>query len=320
LHAAFRFLCNAYMENQRRIVFLINPIAGTRTKDSLEEYLVNRCKEMHIECMTFHSTKTTSPDTIRALLHDFNATDLVACGGDGTVNLAAASLVESAVNLGVIPVGSGNGLARTANIPVKPSLAFDVLLNGRIEATDAFEVNGNFACMLSGIGMDAEVAERFATSHRRGLLTYTTQTLIQFFRSQPINFEVTVEGFTFFTDAFFISVANSNQFGNNVTIAPLASLRDGMLDIIIVQKMHKSTLPIALMRQLRHNHIMKNWVEKIGKQSILYFQTPEIKIGNPRHAPLHIDGDPFPTEDEIYFKILPSAFNLWVPQPADNEK
>ncbi len=307
------------MENERRIVFLINPIAGTRTKDSLEEYLAGRCREAQIECMMIHSAKTTSPETIRVLLYDFGATDLVACGGDGTVNLAAATVLKSEVNLGVIPVGSGNGLARTANIPVKPSLAFQALLHGQLKPTDAFEVNGNFACMLSGIGMDAEVAERFATSHRRGLLTYTTQTLIQFFRSQPINFEVTVEGFTFFTDAFFISVANSNQFGNNVTIAPLASLNDGLLDVIIVQKMHKTNLPIALMRQLRHNHIMKNWVEKIGKESILYFQTPEIKIGNPRHAPLHIDGDPFPTEDTIHFKILPSAFNLWVPLPEQQE-
>ncbi len=308
------------MKNERRIVFLINPIAGARAKQGLEEYLVQRCREEQIEYMVVHSAKTTSPDTIRVHLYDFRATDLVACGGDGTVNLAAASVTNSPVNLAVIPVGSGNGLALTANIPVKPSLAFEVLLRGQLKPTDAFEVNGNFACMLSGIGMDAEVAERFAASHRRGLLTYTTQTLIQFFRSQPINFEVLVDGFKFFTDAFFISVANSNQFGNNVTIAPLASLSDGMLDVVIVQKMPKTTLPIALMGQLRHNHIMKNWVEKIGKQSILYFQTPEIKIGNPRHAALHIDGDPFPTADAIHFKIIPSAFNLWVPKTGEKEK
>lgn len=301
------------MENQRRIVFLINPIAGTRTKEGLEQYIARKCREKNIPFMTVQSTRGTTAEMLKVYLYDFKATDLVACGGDGTVNLAAEAVWNENIHLGVIPVGSGNGLARTARIPVKPSKAFDVLLNGKLQKTDAFSVNGKFACMLSGVGLDAEVAERFAHSHRRGIVTYTTQTLIQFFKSHPVNFEITVDGFTFFADAFFISIANSNQFGNEVTIAPLASLNDGMLDVIIVQKMSKMSLPLALLKQLRQNEKMKNWVEKIGKQSILYFQTPEIKIGNPSHAPLHIDGDPHPFADEIHYKIIPDAFSLWVP-------
>ena len=307
------FLCTNTMIISRRIVFLINPIAGTRAKQGLEEYLALQCRQLGIEYLMVHSTKTTSPDTIRLHLYDFKATDLVACGGDGTVNLAASAVAHSNIPLGIIPVGSGNGLARTANIPSVPSRAFEVIINGRKVETDAFSVNGSFACMLSGLGMDAEVAERFAKSHRRGIVTYTTETLVQFFKSQPINFGVEVDGFRFFTDAFFISVANSNQFGNNVTIAPLASLNDGMLDIIIVQKMPKATLPFALLAQLRHNRRMKNWVEKIGKQSILYFQAKEIRINNPKHAHLHIDGDPVPVGDDVHFKIIPDAFKLWVP-------
>jgi diacylglycerol kinase (ATP) len=301
------------MDNQRRILFFINPIAGTRTKEGLEEFLARKCREQHIPFMIVQSTKGTTAEMLKVYLYDFKATDLVACGGDGTVNLAAEAVWNENINLGVIPVGSGNGLARTALIPVKPSKAFEVLLHGKLQKTDAFSVNGKFACMLSGVGFDAEVAERFAHSHKRGIVTYTTQTLIQFFKSHPVNFEITADGFTFFTDAFFISVANSNQFGNEVTIAPLASLNDGMLDVIIVQKMSKMSLPLALIKQLRQNEKMKNWVEKIGKQSILYFQTPEIKIGNPSHAPLHIDGDPHPFADEIHFKIIPDAFRLWVP-------
>ncbi|MCU0387287.1 MAG: diacylglycerol kinase [Chitinophagaceae bacterium] len=301
------------MENKRRIVFLINPIAGTRSKHGLEEFLANQCRQRSIDYMMVHSTKTTVPETIRVHLHDFKATDLVACGGDGTVNLAAAAVAHSAVNLGIIPVGSGNGLARTANLHASPSKAFQVILNGKLQLTDAFMVNGHFACMLSGLGMDAEVAERFSKSHRRGMVTYTTETLVQFFKSQPINFGIEIDGFRFFTDAFFISVANSNQFGNNVTIAPLASLHDGLLDIIIVQKMPKATLPFALLAQLRHNKLMKNWVEKIGTQTILYLQAKEIRIHNPKHAHLHIDGDPVPVGEDVHFKIIPGAFNLWVP-------
>ncbi|HSK11630.1 MAG TPA: diacylglycerol kinase family protein [Phnomibacter sp.] len=301
------------MSSPRRIVFLVNPIAGTRTKHGLEQFICRKCREHHIEYQIVQSTKGTTADMLRVMLYDFKATDLVACGGDGTVNLAAKAVMKSDVNLGIIPVGSGNGLARTAHIPVKPSKAFELLVHGRVQATDAFLVNETFACMLSGIGMDAEVAERFSHSHRRGLVTYTTETLIQFFRSHPVQFEVQVDGHKFFTDAFFISIANSNQFGNNMTIAPLASLSDGLLDVIIVQKMPKATLPIALLYQMRHNQKLKTLVDQIGKKNILYFQTPEIGIGNPNHAPLHIDGDPHPSEDLINFRILPAAFNLWVP-------
>jgi YegS/Rv2252/BmrU family lipid kinase len=300
------------MNAARRIAFLINPISGTTGKEGLEQMLVKQCREAGIEHTVIHTARTTTADLLLMQLADFGATDLVACGGDGTVNLAASAITKTDIHLGIIPVGSGNGLARTASIPMNPAKAFEVVLKGKLQATDAFEVNGTFACMLSGIGLDAEVAERFSHSHRRGLITYTTQALIQFFKTQPVQFEVEVDGFRFFTDAFFISIANSNQFGNNVTIAPLASLSDGLLDVIIVQKMPKATLPFALLGQLRHNHHMKNWAEKIGKQSILYFQTREITIGNPKHAPIHIDGDPFPAGERAHYKVIPNAFNLWV--------
>lgn len=301
------------MKQQRRITFLINPISGTSAKDGLEQMLSHQCHGLGLEYMIMHTARHTTPEMVRVQLYDFGATDLVACGGDGTVNLAASAVEGSGVNLGIIPAGSGNGLARTASIPMKPEKAFEVVLNGNLQPTDAFRVNGDFACMLSGIGLDAEVAERFSHSHRRGLITYTTQALIQFFKSHPVQFGIEVDGLKFFTDAFFISIANSNQFGNNVTIAPLASLNDGLLDIIIVQKMPKATLPLALFRQLRHAKQTINWSEKIGKDCILYFQTPEITISNPKHAPVHIDGDPHNGAETMHYKIIKNAFNLWVP-------
>ncbi len=299
--------------NERRFLFIINPISGTRTKDGLERFLTQKCSQLGIEYNILYSTKTTTAETLEMIGYDFKATDLIACGGDGTVNLAAEAAMLSQINLGVIPVGSGNGLARTAHIPIKPSLAFEILLNGHLQSTDAFSINGKFGCMLSGVGMDAAVADRFSHSHRRGLYTYTTETLIQFFKAHPYQFEITIEDFTFFTDAFFISIANSNQFGNNVTIAPLASLNDGLLDVIIVQKMSKANLPFAVMRQMRQNQKFKNWIDQIGKQSILYFQTPSITIKNLKLAPLHIDGDPAQTEPELNFMNLYNAFKLWVP-------
>jgi hypothetical protein len=153
---------------------------------------------------------------------------------------------------------------------------------------DAFTINDKFSCMLSGLGFDAQVAHNFARKAKRGLFNYTKESLLQFFKAQPYGFEMKLPDFSFFTDAFLISVANSNQFGNNVTIAPEAKLNDGLLDVIVVQKMHKVKLPYAILKQLSGNNKMEQLVEDMEHKNILYFQTPSLEISNPKLAPLHI--------------------------------
>lgn len=146
----------------RNLLFLVNPIAGTRTKHSLSEYLAKTCTDAGIEHSFVESTREMDAEWLRHLIHDRRATDLVACGGDGTVNLAASAVQNTPINLGIIAVGSGNGLARGAGIPLKPSLALKLILNGQTMLIDAFTINNHFSCMLSGVGFDAAVAERFA--------------------------------------------------------------------------------------------------------------------------------------------------------------
>ena len=134
-----------------------------------------------------------------------------------------------------------------------------------------------------------------------------------FFKAQPYQFEVSVDGFTFFTEAFFISIANSNQFGNNVTIAPHASLNDGLLDIVIVQKMNKAKLPFAILKQIRGNNKLEALVEDVSSKNILYFQTDSIKINNLKLAPLHVDGEPKTTSTSFNISIIKECFKLIQP-------
>lgn len=164
--------------------------------------------------------------------------------------------------------------------------------------------------MLSGIGFDAQVAQDFSTKASRGLLTYTQQSIANYFKAHPYQFEVKVNGFSFFTEAFFISIANGNQFGNNVTIAPQANLNDGLLDIVIVQKMNKAKLPFAVLKQIRGNNKLQELVEDIGRKNVLYFQTPSLSIKNLKLAPLHIDGEPTETSGEFEISIMKDCFNL----------
>lgn len=298
----------------RKIIYLINPISGTSKKDKIRELVEKVTAAKGIEYRVFHTNATGNYEFLRDHIVKEQFTDVVILGGDGTVNQVTGALRDTGVQFGIIPVGSGNGLARAAGIPTSMKAAIELIFNGSAEQVDAFSVNGTYACMLSGMGFDAQVAHDFAQKSTRGLFTYTQQSIIQFFKANPYQFEIILDHFSFFTDAFFISIANSNQFGNNAIIAPQASLSDGLLDIVIVQKMNKAKLPFAILRQMRGNNKVQQLVEDMSTKNILYFQTPSLRINNPKHAPLHIDGEPRDAVESIQVEIIPQAFLLIKPK------
>ena len=136
---------------------------------------------------------------------------------------------------------------------------------------------------------------------------------MQFFKSKPYTFEIKLKDKILKTEAFFISIANSNQFGNNVTIAPKAHLSDGLLDIVIVKKMNKINLPFSVFLQLTGNNKPRPHLDFGDKKNIIYLQADKISIRNPDHAPLHIDGDPAETSPSFKIRIIPNCFKLLQP-------
>lgn len=299
---------------ERKIVYLVNPISGTSRKDGIKQLIEKENTDRAISFEIMHTNAGGHYQLLREKIRAEHVTDVVIIGGDGTVNQVTQALHGLSVRFGIIPLGSGNGLALAARIPTKPELALSLIFEGKSRPIDAFTVNEHYSCMLSGIGFDAQVAHDFASKASRGLLTYTQQSIINYFRANPYQFEIKLDNFSFYSDAFFISIANSNQFGNNFKIAPQASLHDGMLDIVIVQKMNKAKLPFAIFRQIRGNNKLQQLVEDITKKNILYFQTPSITIRNLKHAPLHIDGEPRETADELNIHIMPKHFELIQPE------
>jgi diacylglycerol kinase family enzyme len=210
-------------------------------------------------------------------------------------------------------MGSGNGLALAAKIPINPSTALDIIFNGKAKYIDSFYINQTFSCMLCGLGFDAQVAHDFAKQGSRGLVTYVKQTINNFFTARPYSFDIVNQGKSFNTEAFFISIANSNQFGNNFTIAPLASLDDGLLDIVIVKKMSKFRFLWQVIKQLRRGQVDEYNELTVQHREVLYFQTPRLMISNLENAPLHIDGDPVETTRKFSIQVIPQAFKLIQP-------
>ncbi len=297
----------------RKILYLVNPASGTSKKTNLPDQIKGKTDLAGFEYEIINTNIEGDYEYLKDKIRRENISDVVIAGGDGSVNQVVCALYDTGVTFGIIPMGSGNGLAFCAGIPKNVSKALDIILKGGYGYVDAFKINGKFSCMLSGLGFDAQVAHDFATKASRGLMTYTQQSLVQYFKANPYLFEIVLENFSFYSDAFFISIANSNQFGNHFTIAPEANLDDGLLDIVIVQKMHKAKLPFAILRQIRGNNKLQQLVEDMSKKNILYFQTPSLTIRNLKHAPFHIDGEPAKSEEEYIVTMIRRCFKLYQP-------
>lgn len=297
----------------RHILYIINPISGTRGKTSLKALVEAKTGAAGIRYSIHSSVANGDYSFLHPVIREGGVTDVVICGGDGTINQVLNGLRGLDVQFGIIPCGSGNGLALTAGIPKDKEKALDIIFSGNSLLTDAFEINGRFACMLCGLGLDAQVAHDFAKDPRRGLKTYVQKAIADFFTAKAYPFTISTGGEELHTEAFFISVANSNQFGNYFTIAPRASLTDGLLDIVVVTAQSKLSMLLQTFRQVGGFNPLQQSPFSNKQGGVIYFQAKELIIKNLSSAPLHVDGDPAATESLLDIKILPDFYKLIVP-------
>jgi YegS/Rv2252/BmrU family lipid kinase len=297
----------------RSFIYIINPISGTRTKKNLQQFIETKTAEKKIPFLVFPSVASGDYSFLYPIIKEKKITDVIVAGGDGTISQVVSSLMDCNVNFGIIPCGSGNGLAFTAKIPKDPAQALDIIFNGSASTIDGFYINNQFACMLCGLGFDAKVAHDFAQQPKRGLTTYIKQVVKNFWGAKTYSFKITLNDKDFITDAYFISIANSNQFGNNFKIAPKASLSDGLLDIVIVTNQNKLNLLLATLKQITGRNKLQTEVLNANKKSILYFQTDKLSILNQSKALLHIDGDPAETPTELNIQVKKKCFRLIQP-------
>jgi len=297
----------------RKIIYIINPISGTKSKSDLQKFVEAETKQKGIPLFVFPSVADGNYSFLHSIIKEEKITDVVIAGGDGTISSVVGSLLKEDVDFGIIPCGSGNGLAHTAKILKQPAKALDIIFNGRASAIDGFFVNDRFACMLAGLGFDAKVAHEFADHPKRGLMAYARLTLKNFFSINPFRFELKFENRTLDIDAFFISIANSNQFGNNFTIAPKASLSDGLLDIVIVTSQNKVSFVLQTLKQMAGWNVLEATSVVTKKSGVIYFQTDKLDINNHSQAPLHIDGDPAETPEKLKVEVKKRCFRLIQP-------
>jgi diacylglycerol kinase (ATP) len=294
----------------RKLLYLINPISGTGNKGSIQHTIRASTEAAGFKYEIYPSVESGDYSFLVPIIKEKKFTEVIIAGGDGTINQAVNSLRKQNISFGIIPCGSGNGLAFSAGIPKNTEKALQIVFNGKPRETDAFLVNGIFACMLCGLGLDAQVAHDFANNPKRGLSTYIKKTFSNFLSAKTYPFVLRTHGKEIRTDAFFISIANSNQFGNHFTIAPKASLTDGLLDIVVMTIQNKLSVLLQAIKQVGGYNKLQELDVINEKADVLYFQTTDIKISNPKSAPMHIDGDPVETEKKLEIVLLPKCFRL----------
>lgn len=290
----------------QKALLIINPISGTSRKNGLDEYVTRRLAAHGIE-VEAHYTTCAGDATRLAREGIGRGIDMVlAAGGDGTVNETANALCDTDVTFGIIPCGSGNGLARHLNIPVDIKASLDIIAAGRSELCDHGIVNGrNFFCTF-GMGFDAQVSHKFAQSKHRGKLTYISNTFRQYLHFKPDQYVLRANGKIVTEQAFVVAVCNASQYGNNAYIAPNASITDGLLDVTVIHYGNLLTTALVgldLMSGLiNHNYLIHT------------FRTPELTIERKDEGPVHIDGEPMMLGNRLEVRCHPSSLRILTPK------
>ncbi|MFC2100654.1 diacylglycerol/lipid kinase family protein [Bacteroidota bacterium] len=295
------------MEGKKKILFIINPISGVSTpfrKNILDQINNKINREIYDHQIVFtekagHACKLT----INAIKEGYKI--IVAVGGDGSINEIARVITGTDVTLGILPTGSGNGLAHHLSIPINISRAIEVINKCRTIKIDTANINDLFFLSIAGIGFDATVAQKYAQEKRRGFLSYFKIITLEYPRYKPKKYTLTIDGKKIKTRALFISFANSDQFGYKTTIAPDAKINDGFIDVCLVKKMPLIATPflaplIFLKKANRSKYI------KIIKAK-------EVKLTMRKGKKINLDGESVDVSRKIKLKVNPLSLKVIVP-------
>ena len=178
----------------KKFIYFINPISGTGAKSFLSEIIKNKTTEKNIPFEILHTNAAGEYQFLKEKIATEKITDVIICGGDGTVNQIAGALLGIDINIGIIPMGSGNGMAFAAKIPKRIDKALEIIFTGKTSLVDSFYINHKFSCMLCGLGFDAQVAHDFAKQKKRGLLTYIKLSIKNFIAAKTFPFELILDG------------------------------------------------------------------------------------------------------------------------------
>jgi diacylglycerol kinase (ATP) len=289
---------------KKKIAFIINPISGGISKANFPALV-----DKHINKNTFDfdmyytQSKEHNKDLAKmCVAQQYDA--IIAVGGDGTINNTAKYIAGTDICFGIIPVGSGNGLARHLGLSMNQEIALQAINKFDFIYIDTGFANNEFFINVAGVGFDAHVSWMFANAAKRGFWQYTKITLAEFAKYKTRKYQIEIDGKNISEDAFLVCIANGSQYGNNAYIAPTANINDGIFEVTILKPFKLHQMP-QLGARIFNKTIHQSAQVKVlsGKQIFIKREAAEV---------VNIDGEPVMMDSNIDVKIIPSNLKIIV--------
>ena len=292
---------------KRKYLTIINPNSGTSRKTSIPELAYNILSENGSE---LYFVYTNEQGHVAQIIDDVAGQGfdvVIGVGGDGTINEVADAVRPTDMTMGIIPMGSGNGLARSLDIPMDPEAALEVIRKGYIKRIDCCEANGVPFFVTFGVGFDAQVTASYDQKSFRGPLSYVLSTVDQFIKHKSSLYRLHLNGEVIEQKAFLVTCANADQYGNNAIIAPEAELDDGLFDVVVIHNMSLLKAP-----QVAINLFTKNINESA---SIDIYRTDHLIIEREDADYAQVDGELLELGRRIEISIQKQQLPILVPLP-----
>lgn len=291
--------------SRKHLVFIINPKSGVERQKEIQAGIDEYLDKEQYSYELIHTEFAKHGTALAREAAKNGAYAVVAVGGDGSVNDVVQGLLGTDTILAIIPKGSGNGMARTMQIPLNVGEALKVINKGNVVNMDIGYANGQAFISNAGVAFDALISKKFAKSVRRGFVVYSWLVTKYMWLYKSWDWEIQIDGKRISEKAFMVNVANGQQFGYNFKIAPMASFTDGRLDLIIVRRFPKILGGLIALRAMKGKITDSRYVQ--------HHSGKEITISNPSLRLMQTDGDAHACESKITFTIEPGAQQVLVP-------
>ncbi len=291
--------------SKKHLVFVINPKSGVEREKVIQHAIDDRLDKDLFTYEIVHTEYAKHGTILAKDAASKGAYAVVAVGGDGSVNDIVAGLLGSDTALAIIPKGSGNGMARTMNIPLKEHAAIDVINKGNTVMMDIGYADDRAFISNAGVAFDALISKKFAKSVRRGFAIYSWLVTRYMWTYKEWEWTITIDGKEIKEKAFIISVANGKQFGYNFQIAPNASWTDGLFDVIVIKKFPKILGGALVLRAMNGSITKSPYVD--------HYRAKEVIISHPRLDLMQTDGDAHACNSTVHFRIEQGVQKVIVP-------
>lgn len=297
---------NKIGNNQQKILFVINPISGDIDKNHLKDRIQFFAAKQNFSYRIFYTTGENDPALIKEIISEFKPTKVISVGGDGTCNLVGKILLNSTIQMGIIPLGSANGLAKELMIPQTLDEALQIVVDGTPKTIDVLKVNEDYISLhLSDIGVNAKVVARFEKDNVRGFWGYAKHFIKELQVAKPLKFKLIMENQCLYKKAYMVVLANASNYGTGASINPEGKLDDGQFEVVLIRPYSFwQTIKMVIPFFTRKLHLL---------DYVSIYNCKKVKIINHKKQIVQVDGEVIGRLEEVNVEIIPQSLQVLAP-------